>query len=241
MKTLGFISLCAGLAAGGGLLPAATADSARDKSADPTVAPTTRPESSASATTRDHASASAGATKPDPTGTKSTSYPDKETYPHSGANSSPTALIAGANPSSGAPIAPSASVIADRIKEWKLGPTEIESEMKAGPIVRTKGIGANEPTGPADDEALHTLINNRLLADSDTVRVTTKDMQVKNGEVTFEEASSSSALLGRAIAVVLDTKGVSKVTAHATLDASLPGAPADDAKRIPDAPVKDQR
>jgi osmotically-inducible protein OsmY len=182
-----------------------------------------------------HKSADAKAAASTQDGAKSTSYPDKETYPHSGTNASPTALIAGGNTSGGQPIAPSASVIAGRVTEWKLSGSDVQAEIdRGGAIERTKEIGADQPTGNMEDEALHTLINNRLLADSEGVRVATTQTQVKNGVVTMNCAAATPDMIGRAIAIILDTPGVTKVTAQAKIDTSMPGSPKDDAKRIPE-------
>jgi hypothetical protein len=161
-------------------------------------------------------------------------YPNKETYPHTPSGASSTALIGGGAPQSGGePIAPSASVIEGRVKEWRLSAADLQAEIGAGTaIVRTKEIGAGAPTGRTDDEALHTLINNRLLADTDTVRVAT-NMDVKNGEVTLRGNAASAELIGRAMAIALDTNGVTKVTSEMKIDPSQPGALRNDASRIP--------
>ena len=164
----------------------------------------------------------------------STTYVAKETYPHSSTGASPTALIGGgASQSGGAPIAASASVIEGRLKEWQLSTAEIQGDIESGKaIVRTKEIGANALTGRGDDEALHTLINNRLLADSETVRVATK-MEVSNGEVAVHGSAASAEQIARVMAIVLDTDGVTKVTSDMKIDPTQPGSPRDDPSRIP--------
>ena len=98
--------------------------------------------------------------------------------------------------------------------------------------MRTKEIGANALTGRGDDEALHTLINNRLLADSETVRVATK-MEVSNGEVGVHGSAASAEQIARVIAIILDTNGVTKVTSDMKIDPTQPGSPRDDPSRIP--------
>lgn len=160
-------------------------------------------------------------------------YGQKETYPHSASDVSTTALISGGSAQSGgAPIAAAASVVESRIKEWKLSGAEVQAEIDAGkPIERTKSAGVGEPTGKTDDAALETLINNRLLADSDTVRVTAR-VKADHGEVTLGGVAATSELIGRTIAIVLDTQGVTKVTADLEIDPMQPGAPKDDAARI---------
>lgn len=160
-------------------------------------------------------------------------YGNKETYPHTPSDASPTALIGGgAAQSGGAAIAPSSSVVEGRMTEWKLAPGDIKADLDSGAaIVRSKSLGADEPTGKMDDEALATLINNRLLADSETVRVTTH-LKVTSGEVTMHGAASSPEQIGRAIAIVLDTQGVTKVTSEMKIDPLQPGSPRDDAAKI---------
>lgn len=228
------------LLAGLGLVagPAAVVTfAASDSNAAPATSATTDQADAGKSTASASASASSGADghakdKDAPKGEPGT-YGQKESYPHSTSDVSTTAQIAGGSTqSSGAPIAPSASVIENRIKEWKLGASDVQAEIDAGkPIVRTKSAGVGEPTGQIDDDALETLISNRLLADSDTVRVTTK-VKASHGEVTLGGVAATPELIGRAIAVVLDTKGVTKVTANMKIDPMQPGAPRDDAARI---------
>ncbi len=118
-------------------------------------------------------------------------------------------------------------------KEWHLAAADVQAELNRGiAIVRTKETGADVPTGAAADEALHTLINSRLLADTDTVRITIR-IQVRNGEVTLRGPVRSAELIGRAIVIALDTKGVTKVTSELKIDPLQPGTLRDDAARIP--------
>lgn len=213
--------------------PSVSADAAdtthRDHAtaADATSATTNQSTSSATVAT-------SSASSSDAKGAASTTYPDKETYAHAGTDASSTALIGGGpSQSGGAPIAPSASVVEGRVSEWHLSAADIQADVDHGTaIVRTKEIGANEPTGKMDDDALLTLVNNRLLADPDTVRVATK-MEAHNGEITIRGSAASAELIGRTVAIVLDTKGVTKVTSELKIEANQVGAPHDDAAHLP--------
>ncbi len=163
--------------------------------------------------------ATATQTPPSPPST----YTNKETYAHAASDVSTTALIAGGVTSGGAAVAPSATAIEGRLKEWHLLPADIADDLRAGrPITRTRPLSAADDN-PMADEALLTLINNRLVADADTGRVTTQ-LKIAHGELTIRGAASSEGLIGRVIAVALDTNGVTQVTSELKIDRRLPPA-----------------
>jgi hypothetical protein len=165
-------------------------------------------------------------------------YGKRETYAHASSDVSATALIAGGSTASGPPVAPDPTVIEARLQEWRLSPADIAAELDSGrPIVRTKGTGADAPGKPIADEELLTMVNNRLVADVDTVRID-KRLTASHGEVTMRGAAGSAGLVGRAIAIALDTKGVTKVTSELRIDPRLPPALRDDPSRIETSPIK---
>jgi hyperosmotically inducible periplasmic protein len=78
-------------------------------------------------------------------------------------------------------------------------------------IVRTKEVGAGAPTGNMDDSVIVTLVKNKLQADSELSSLNL-DVQAHNGEVTLKGSAQSANQIGRAIALALDTDGVTKVS-----------------------------
>jgi hyperosmotically inducible periplasmic protein len=78
-------------------------------------------------------------------------------------------------------------------------------------IVRTKELGAGAPTGSMDDSVIITLVKNKLKADSDLASLGL-DVEAHNGEVTLKGNAQSATQIGRAIALALDTDGVTKVS-----------------------------
>ncbi len=99
--------------------------------------------------------------------------------------------------------------ITARIAEWKLKPDDIKEELQtSGRIVRSKTLGAGEPTGPMDD-TLVTQINGKLHADSDTASLKI-DVKAEKGVVTLDGTAQSLDQVGKAIALSLDTPGVTQ-------------------------------
>lgn len=100
-------------------------------------------------------------------------------------------------------------VIADRIAEWKLSSADIKSEFEqTGRIVRSKTVGAGEPTGPMDS-VLASGVTNKLKADADTSSATIT-VKAEHGVITLEGSAHSLDQIGRALAVALDTGGVTQ-------------------------------
>jgi len=103
--------------------------------------------------------------------------------------------------------------VSSRITEWHLGATDIQSDLDRGvTIVRTKENVVGAPTGSTDDEVVKTMVKGKLQADSDTAKASI-DVDAKNGEVMLKGNADSAKTVGRAIALALDTQGVTKVSA----------------------------
>lgn len=89
---------------------------------------------------------------------------------------------------------------------------DIESDLSSGTtIVRTRELGAGAPTGSMDDSVIVTMVKNKLQADSELSSLKI-DVQAHNGEVTLKGNAQSASQIGRAIALALDTDGVTKVS-----------------------------
>ena len=109
--------------------------------------------------------------------------------------------------------------ITTRITEWRLGDTEIQADLDRGvTIVRTKDTVVGAPTGNTDDEVIQTMIKGKLQADSQTAKAMI-DVDAKHGEVTLKGTADSASQVGRAIALALDTQGVTKVSSEIKVNA----------------------
>jgi len=78
-------------------------------------------------------------------------------------------------------------------------------------IVRTKDTVVGAPTGSTDDEVIETMVKGKLQADSETAKASI-EADAKNGEVMLKGSADSASLVGRAMALALDTQGVTKVS-----------------------------
>lgn len=109
--------------------------------------------------------------------------------------------------------------IANRITEWKLSPDEIKGELAtSGRILRLKPAGAGEPTGPMDS-VLVSEINGKLKADTETSALKIK-VEVDTGVVTLNGTARSLDQIGHAVALALDTGGVTQAISLIKLDAT---------------------
>ena len=107
--------------------------------------------------------------------------------------------------------------VTDRITEWKLAPEDIKSELATGgQIVRSKTVGAGEPTGPMDP-VLVTQINAKFAADTELSSLKLK-VAADSGVVTLSGSAHSADQIGRAVAVALDTGGVKQAISQIKLD-----------------------
>jgi hyperosmotically inducible periplasmic protein len=79
-------------------------------------------------------------------------------------------------------------------------------------IVRSKESAVGAPTGNTDDAVVITMVKGKLQADAE-VGQTMIDVEARNGEVTLKGTADTAAQIGRAIALALDTQGVTKVSA----------------------------
>jgi osmotically-inducible protein OsmY len=110
--------------------------------------------------------------------------------------------------------------VSSRISQWRLGATEIQSDLDTGvTIVRTKDSVVGAPTGNTSDEVLINMVKGKLQADSEVGNAMI-DVTAKSGEVTLKGTAASASQIGRAIALALDTQGVSKVSSDVKLSTS---------------------
>jgi osmotically-inducible protein OsmY len=106
-----------------------------------------------------------------------------------------------------------------RMAEWKLNPSDIQADLDNNKeIVRSKNPEAGAPTGTADKSVVESMVNSRLNADTDIAALKLHVSADKHGEVTLKGKAHSADEVGRAIALALDTEGVTKVTSKVKLD-----------------------
>lgn len=105
-----------------------------------------------------------------------------------------------------------------RMTQWKLNASDIQSDLDANrEIVRTRDA-AGAPTGSSDKSVVESLVKGRLEADSDIAALKLKVDADRNGEVKLSGKAHSAEEVGRAIALALDTEGVTQVTSKIKLD-----------------------
>ncbi len=129
-----------------------------------------------------------------------------------------------------APVAPTPTEVApaitdaslplsERIIQWKLAPGDIKAELEnSGRVLRLKTPAPGEPTGPLDSTLLNQ-INAKLKDDSGTSSLSLK-VDVDMGVVTLNGSAPSLEQIGRAIALALDTGGVTQIISLIKLDAA---------------------
>jgi osmotically-inducible protein OsmY len=106
-----------------------------------------------------------------------------------------------------------------RISEWKLAPTDLQADLDKGTtIVRTKQDVAGAPTGTTDDSVIESMVKGKIQADPQTANAMI-DVSAHNGEVSLKGSADSATILGRAIALALDTQGVTKVSSDVKVNA----------------------
>lgn len=108
--------------------------------------------------------------------------------------------------------------VAAKIVEWKLTPADLKADLeKGGGIVRNKTLAAGEVIGEvADNARIVTVINAKLVGDP-LLSYWKIDVDADKGTVTLKGTVSTPEAVGRAMALALDTNGVSQVTSFLTI------------------------
>ena len=111
------------------------------------------------------------------------------------------------------------NAVSAKLTEWKLTPSDIKADLeKGGRIVRTKTAAAGEKIGTvADNARIVTVINAKLVGDSDLSALKI-NVDADQGTVTLKGSVSSPDLIGKAIALALDTDGVHEVDSLLTVE-----------------------
>lgn len=135
--------------------------------------------------------------------------------------------VVAANPKPDAPTAADMSspseqtalASTDRRAEWKLTSDDITNELtSSGRVVRSRTAGAGEPTGPMDS-VLVSQINGKLQSDADTSALKIA-VEADKGVVTLNGSAHSPDQIGKAVALSLETGGVTQVVSLIKLDAT---------------------
>jgi len=110
------------------------------------------------------------------------------------------------------------NAVSDKLVEWKLTPSDIKADLeKGGRVVRNKTVAAGEKVATVADNAhIVTVIKSKYVADSD-ISAFKIDVDADAGSVTLKGTAKSPEAIGKAIALALDTDGVTQVTSLLTV------------------------
>lgn len=100
------------------------------------------------------------------------------------------------------------NAISEKLKEWKLTPDDIREDLKRGKeIVRTR---AKQAGAELSDARIVTVLKAKYVLDRD---LSALDINVEayRGQVTLDGTVANVSLIGHAIALALDTDGVTDV------------------------------
>jgi hypothetical protein len=104
-----------------------------------------------------------------------------------------------------------------RIAEWKLTADDINADLAAHrDIVRTRDAAA-APTGKMDKSVLKSAVEGRIKADSELAELKLDINSKSDGSIELEGKAQTADQVGKAIALALDTDGVTKVTSKIKL------------------------
>jgi hypothetical protein len=109
--------------------------------------------------------------------------------------------------------APTHDSLEDKLRRWHLAPADIKNDIaRTGEVVRTQ---AGRVGDKISDVSILTVIKAKYVLDRDLSASSIK-VEVHDGRVTLDGTVQSNELLGRAVALALDTEGVTNVTARLT-------------------------
>jgi hypothetical protein len=101
--------------------------------------------------------------------------------------------------------------------EWKLTNDDIKDDVAAGRKIERSKAGA--PTGATVDKSdLKTAVEARIRADSSIANMPIDVDADRDGQINLSGKTNTIDQVGRAIAVALDTDGVTKVSSKIALD-----------------------
>ena len=134
----------------------------------------------------------------------------------------PTAEPAHANPSFSERAREEAKAakdaIATKLADWHLTPDEIGNDIaRTGEVVRTKAQAVgNSIAGATSNARIVTAIKTKYALEKE-LSARAIEVECDNGQVTLRGTATSHALIAKAVALALDTDGVTQVTAKLTV------------------------
>ncbi|MEO5958776.1 MAG: BON domain-containing protein, partial [Opitutaceae bacterium] len=106
-----------------------------------------------------------------------------------------------------------------RSMEWKLSANDIKDDVAANrKIIRTKAGAPTGVTVTTDKSAFKATVQSRLRADTDLASVPIDVDVDKDGTVNLDGKANTIDQIAHAIAVALDTEGVTQVTSKIQID-----------------------
>jgi osmotically-inducible protein OsmY len=106
--------------------------------------------------------------------------------------------------------------MSEKIKEWHLTRDDIKADLaKAGQVVRHNASRAGEKIS---DARIVTVVRAKYVLDRE-LSLHDFDVACTDGKITLTGSVSSEALIGKAVAIALDTEGVQHVTSKLTVQA----------------------
>lgn len=106
------------------------------------------------------------------------------------------------------------AAISEKMQAWHLTPADIHSDLaRSGQVARENVAQLREK---ASDARIVAVIKAKVVLDRD-LSVSSLDVQSSDGSVTLTGTVRSEDLVGRAVALALDTEGVHHVTSKLTI------------------------
>lgn len=104
--------------------------------------------------------------------------------------------------------------ISEKLRDWRLTPDDLKADLaKGGDIVRSKAAVAGEKIS---DARIVAVIKSKYVLDRDLSAIDI-NVDCRDGRVTLRGPVASADLAGRAMAIALDTSGVTDVVANLTV------------------------
>lgn len=104
--------------------------------------------------------------------------------------------------------------VGQKLQDWHLTPDDIKADLqKTGEVVRSNARAAG---ASINDARLVAQINAKFVLDAD-LSARSINVDCSGGKVTLRGTVPSEALLGRAVALALDTSGVTNVVSKLTV------------------------
>ncbi|MFA5056755.1 MAG: BON domain-containing protein, partial [Opitutaceae bacterium] len=101
-----------------------------------------------------------------------------------------------------------------KLREWKLTPEDIKQDLvQTGKVIRAKTTAVGERI---DDARIIAVVKAKYVLDSDLSALAIS-VDCRDGDITLSGVVKSPALIGRAIALALETRGVRNVTSSLTV------------------------